>query len=39
MLEVKKVWDVVNGSWINLIIAAQTQKKEENIIVTLKIIK
>lgn len=39
MLEEKEVWDVVNGSWADLTITAQTKKKEKDNAVASKIIK
>lgn len=39
MFEEKEVWDIVDGSQVNPIIASQTKKKEKDNIVASKIIK
>lgn len=39
ILEEKEIWDIVDGSRVNPITAAQTKKKEKNNVVTSQIIK
>lgn len=39
MLKEKEVWDMVDGSYMELTTAAQTRKKERNNTVAFKIIK